>query len=196
MVTELGFHERRDLPRTKRRDGVGEGLDHVFTTERAEVSATLCRTRIAAVLLRHRGKVRGRELCAHTFRLLAHRVLLLLRGAAGQGKEDVLRDEQAAGRLVVRRLGSGVCLERLALVLHEAAEARLRGETRCRSVDQFRVLQRITARRREAEQLIVDPDISDDHRRLAIHRDLERRIAQQVAQPIDGQRGRRRPRGR
>ena len=63
----------------------------------------------------------------------------------------------------------------------------MRREARCRRVDELRVLERVASRRRDAEELVVDPDVPDDHRGLAVDGDLQRRVAEHVGEPIDGE---------
>jgi hypothetical protein len=73
-------------------------------------------------------------------------------------------------------------------VLHELLELRLIDHPRRGRVDELGIIERVALRRRGAEELIGNPEVARHERRdVLVDRDLNLRVAEQVAEPRHGQ---------
>ena len=117
-IAELRLDRLRDFARLERRRRVRECRDHRPLREDAEVAVVLLgASDRCCTSSPWSTKFAVRDLRADHVGLLPQRVLLRRRRRNArvlEADEDVARGEQAAGRLVVRRLGARVHLERLA----------------------------------------------------------------------------------
>ena len=97
------------------------------------------------------------------------------------------RGEQAAGGLVVRGLAAGIDLERLGDRIHEALQLLRVDDRRERLVDRLLVVERIAVRGGVRDLLVAGPDVGEDRGVVSRDRHLDLRVAEQVAEPGDGQ---------